>query len=120
MQSMITLFLERLSAPEQLGKPVNVTEWVSYLSYDIMGIVGYGKDFGNLRTSTEHAAVTGLRGAMKVFGVLRQVPWLANFLSHFPGGKGAAGPYDRYCKQLVADKRKVNYPSQTKFLRRPN
>ncbi|KAH7056899.1 putative cytochrome P450 [Macrophomina phaseolina] len=107
MQSMISLFLDRLSAPQQVGKPVDATEWISWLSYDIMGVVGYGKDFGNLRSAHEHAAVKGLREAMISFGVLRQVPWLGNFLAHFPGGEGPMGPFAKYCKDLVAEKRRA-------------
>lgn len=107
MQSIISLFLERIAAPEQVGKPINITELVSWLSYDIMGIIGFGKEFGNLRTTHEHAAVKGLRETMVAFGTLRQLPWLANFLSHFPGGDGAMGPFAKYCHDLVAEKRQA-------------
>ncbi|GME48595.1 Cytochrome P450 [Neofusicoccum parvum] len=106
MQSMISLLLERLSAPELVGKPVNIAEWISWLSYDIMGIVGYGKDFGNLRTGTEHHTVAGMRKAMLGMGTLKPVPWVANFLSHFPGGQGAMGPFSKHAKKLVEEKRK--------------
>lgn len=108
MQSIISLFLQRIAAPDQVGKPINITELVSWLSYDIMGIIGFGKDFGNLRTTHEHAAVKGLRETMVAFGTLRQLPWLANFLSHFPGGDGAMGPFAKYCHDLVAEKRQVS------------
>lgn len=108
MQSMISLLLERLSAPELVGKPVNIAEWISWLSYDIMGIVGYGKDFGNLRTGTEHHTVAGMRKAMLGMGTLKPVPWVANFLSHFPGGQGAMGPFSKHAKKLVEEKRKVS------------
>lgn len=97
-----------MSAPSRLGKPVDVTQWIMWLSYDIMGVVGFGTDFGNLKTSTEHPAVQSLHDAAKFTGYLKSVPWLVNFLGHLPGCDGTLGPFADHARRLVREKRKVS------------
>ncbi|KAF2141924.1 uncharacterized protein K452DRAFT_249623, partial [Aplosporella prunicola CBS 121167] len=105
IHSVVSIFLERIA--ETAGKPTNITEWNSWLSYDIMGIVGYGKDFGNLRNNKEHNAIKLLRESVAVLGFFKQVPWLGNLLVHIPGGLGALEPFTKYCKDLVTEKQQL-------------
>ncbi|OMP88547.1 Cytochrome P450 67 [Diplodia seriata] len=104
MQSTITLFLDRLAEPERVGKPVNITDWISWLGYDIMGVVGFGRDFGCLRNAKGHPAIKTLQDFGFMLGLLKHVPWLGNILTRIPGGGGAMAPYARYCKSLVREK----------------
>ncbi|GME27456.1 Glycoside hydrolase protein [Neofusicoccum parvum] len=106
MQSTITQLLNALSSPERAGKPINVTEWIAYLAYDLMGVVGFGNDFGQLTGGgEEHWAVKALRSQQVFFGYLKPVPWLINAAVNIPGADAAVRPFVDYCKGLVVEKR---------------
>ncbi|KAF9632896.1 putative cytochrome p450 protein [Lasiodiplodia theobromae] len=114
MQDTISLFLNRLGEPQYLGKPVNVTDWISWLGYDIMGVVGFGKDFDCLRKATDHAAIKQMHDFGFALGLLKHVPWLGNVLQRMPGGQAAMEPYARYCRDLVREKMKAVHNSEEK------
>lgn len=110
MQSTITQLLNALSSPERAGKPINVTEWIAYLAYDLMGVVGFGNDFGQLTGGgEEHWAVKALRSQQVFFGYLKPVPWLINAAVNIPGADAAVRPFVDYCKGLVVEKRAVSW-----------
>lgn len=105
MQEIVGTFLSILSRSKE---PVNVTELVAYLSYDLMGAVGFGRDFGQLAGGgVEHWAVKTLRAQQMFFGVLKPIPWLMNAASQIPGADRAVAPFVDYCKGLVSEKMKV-------------
>ncbi|KAK7538241.1 putative cytochrome P450 [Phyllosticta citribraziliensis] len=89
------------------GKPVDATQWFSYFAYDIMGRVGYSRDFGQLLDGAEHDAVEGLRKSQAIFGTLKPVPWVLNFLMAIPGATGEFGRYAAWCRNLVEEKREI-------------
>lgn len=39
---------------------MNVSAWAMFFSFDVMGEVGFGKDFNNLGTGVEHQAIQGI------------------------------------------------------------
>ncbi|KAH7050102.1 putative cytochrome P450 [Macrophomina phaseolina] len=106
MQETISTFLSILS--QSSDKPINVTELMAYLSYDLMGVVGFGKDFGQLAGGgVEHWAVKALRAQQLFFGLLKPIPWLVNAAARIPGADRAVAPFVEYCRGLVAEKRKT-------------
>ncbi|OJD40248.1 cytochrome p450 [Diplodia corticola] len=107
MQSTIGLFLDAIATAGDSGaEAVNVTEWVAYLAYDLMGVVGFGRDFGQLSGGgVEHWAVRALRAQQLFIGVLKPVPWALNALSKIPGADGPVRPFVSYCAGLVKEKR---------------
>ncbi|KKY13964.1 putative cytochrome p450 [Diplodia seriata] len=105
MQETISLFLDRLSEPQFEG-PVNVTDWISWLGYDIMGVVGFGRDFDCLRKASDHAAIKQMHEFGFALGLLKHVPWLGNLLGYLPV-ENAMEPYARYCRDLVREKMKA-------------
>ncbi|GME37966.1 cytochrome p450 [Neofusicoccum parvum] len=107
MQDTISLFLNRLSEEKYCGKPVNVTNWISWLGYDIMGVVGFGRDFDCLRKAIDHPAIKQMHEFGFALGLLKHVPWLGNILGRMPGGQTAMEPYARYCRDLVREKMKT-------------
>ncbi|KAL1642635.1 hypothetical protein SLS58_005406 [Diplodia intermedia] len=95
LQSTIGIFLDAIATAGEGGaKAVNVTDWIAYLAYDLMGVVGFGRDFGQLRGGgVEHWAVRALRAQQLFIGVLKPVPWLLNALSKIPGADGPVRPF---------------------------
>ncbi|KAL1617437.1 hypothetical protein SLS56_010980 [Neofusicoccum ribis] len=113
IQSIVDVFLNQIGQPEKVGKPFDVSERVYWLSYDLMGVIGYSRDFGNLKSSQEHAAVQNLRQAQVMLGYLKPVPWLINIMMSLPGASGAIAPFNEYCSQLVLDRQKALQKEKT-------
>ncbi|EKG18424.1 Cytochrome P450 [Macrophomina phaseolina MS6] len=105
IQSAIGLFLDQIAC--EPGQRINITDWSAMLAYDLMGVVGFGKDFGSIRSGKQSPAIDALRSAMRALGVLFPVPWLINILGHIPGAEGGLQPFAQYCRDVVAEKRKA-------------
>lgn len=86
---------------------MDATTWSMLLSFDIMGEVGFGKDFNNLTTGVEHAAIKGIHDHMAILGVLSHVPWLLNILGSIPGATAAYSGFFKWCADEIESKQKV-------------
>lgn len=91
------------------GQPVDATAWTMYLTFDVMGKVGFGKDYNQLETGQQLPAIQGLHDQMGVLGLLSPLPWLLSFLSAIPGLSGSYGLFMNYCAEQVAEKKKVRW-----------
>ncbi|KAL1635189.1 hypothetical protein SLS56_001943 [Neofusicoccum ribis] len=91
------------------GKPVDITEYMSWFAYDVMGLVGFGRDFGQLRTRGGDSAVQGLREQMKFLAFMKHIPWVINVALYIPGASGMENFVDS-CRQLVVEKKKTWNP----------
>lgn len=80
-----------------------------FLSFDIMGDVGFGKDFDSVASGTEHPAIKGVHDHMAVLGVLSNVPWLLNLLACIPGATAGYAGFFSWCANEIKAKRKVGY-----------
>ncbi|OJD28825.1 cytochrome p450 [Diplodia corticola] len=105
MQATIGLFLDQIACDR--GQRINATQWIAMLTYDLMGVVAFGKDFGSLHATKENPAIKGLRESRRALGVLFPVPWLINMLHNTPGlaNAGAMALFRNYCAGLVEEKR---------------
>lgn len=100
------LFASRID--DNLGKDLDATAWSMFLSFDIMGEVGFTKNFNNLDTGVEHAAIQGVHEHMAVLGVLSHVPWLLNVISRIPGAAAGYSGFFSWCADEIKAKQKVN------------
>lgn len=85
--------------------PLEITQWTMLFSFDIMGLIGLGRDFHGIPTGTLHPAIGALREHMRMLGILAHVPWLLNLLALVPGASGAYAPFFSFCAQQVREKR---------------
>ncbi|PYH85341.1 cytochrome P450 [Aspergillus uvarum CBS 121591] len=90
-----------------LGNTIDATAWSMFVSFDVMGDVGFGKDFGNLTTGVEHPAIKGIHDHMAVLGVLGHVPWFLNLASRFPGATAAYSGFFKWCGDEIERKQKI-------------
>ncbi|OJK03510.1 hypothetical protein ASPACDRAFT_49664 [Aspergillus aculeatus ATCC 16872] len=90
-----------------LGNPIDATAWSMFLSFDVMGDVGFGKNFGNLITGVEHPAIKGIHDHMAILGVLGHVPWFLNLVSRVPGATTAYSDFFKWCGDEIERKQKV-------------
>lgn len=66
------------------GKPINVSRWFSYYSFDVMGDLGFGKSFGMLTTGEAHYFMTKLNEGMLPLGWISPIPWITPVFAQTP------------------------------------
>ncbi|CAG8305603.1 unnamed protein product [Penicillium olsonii] len=89
-----------------LGQPIDASAWAMFLSFDIMGAVGFGKEFNNLGTGIEHPAIKGVHDHMGILGVLGHVPWFLNLASRIPGAASGYSSFFKWCGDEIERKQK--------------
>ncbi len=87
--------------------PVDVTAWSMLYSFDVMGAVGFDKDFNNLASGQEHPAIKGVHDHMTVLGILSNVPWLLNIIGSIPGAAAGYTSFFNWCGNELKEKQKV-------------
>ena len=78
-----------------------------FFSFDVMGEVGFGKDFNNLQSGVEHVAIKGVHSHMTMLGIMSTVPWLLNVLSSIPGAAAGYSDFFSFCSSQIREKHKV-------------
>jgi hypothetical protein len=78
-----------------------------FLTFDMMGLVGFGRDFHQLENAAEHGAISALHGQLALMGLLGSVPWLLSLLGSIPGLTGSYWSFMDYCAQQVEEKKAV-------------
>ena len=102
VRSKVDVFISQLR--ERVGQPLNLTEWTMFLTFDVMGVVGFSKDFKQLEAAKEHSAIKGLHDQMAALGLLAHVPWFLSLLGSIPGLSGSYGLFIDYCHKQVKEK----------------
>jgi hypothetical protein len=96
---------------DQLAKsaavPMNISKWSMFFSFDVMGDVGFGKDFNNLNSGIEHPAIQGVHSHMTMLGIMSTVPWLLNVLGSIPGAAAGYSEFFSFCAGQIREKHKV-------------
>ena len=73
------------SINSSLGRAIDVTKLFGFFSFDVMGDLSFGKQFGMLESEKEHFAVNTLRQGMLALGLFTPAPWLFVILITTPG-----------------------------------
>ncbi|KAF2272859.1 cytochrome P450 67 [Westerdykella ornata] len=79
------------------GEGIDATAWSMLYSFDIMGDVGFSKDFENLSSGTEHPAIKVLHDHVKILATLVTVPWLLNMFASIPGAGSQFAIFFKIC-----------------------
>jgi cytochrome P450 len=66
------------------GKPVNVTDWFNFYSFDVMGDLAWGKSFGMLQHGEKHYFMKSLHADMKNIGLFSHLLWLFPIVKALP------------------------------------
>lgn len=86
---------------------MDATDWSMFLAFDIMGEIGFGKDFRCLADGRQHPAIRGINESMETVSTIGQVPWLLYILSRIPGAAAAYSGFFRLCEDEVENKLQV-------------
>ncbi|KAK7932274.1 hypothetical protein PG985_002986 [Apiospora marii] len=111
VQEAIGLFIDGLITPDSdragTARVVDITNAVSRLTFDVTGIVGFGRSFGATTREGDrpHPALMNLRKAHAVLGSLRFVPWLLSLLLKIPGAGGNFAPFLKLCEDVMNEHR---------------
>ncbi|KAI1391672.1 putative benzoate 4-monooxygenase cytochrome P450 [Hypoxylon trugodes] len=90
---------------------VDGTAWSTYITFDIMGEVGLGEDFGCVSNGEEHGALKDLHSHMYILGILNLIPWLLNAAARLPSSTSGHGSFFSYCYTAVKE-RLENFDSE--------
>ncbi|KAI1660589.1 cytochrome P450 [Daldinia decipiens] len=101
----ITTLVTKLADQVSNKRVLDATAWSMYLTFDVMGEVGFGKDFGCVSSGTNHPAIQSIRDHMHILGVLSHIPWLLNIVGRIPGASKSYRPLFSYCQSQVEKKR---------------
>lgn len=92
---------------KRVGEPLNVTDWANFFGFDLMGDIGFGKEFRSMETGEEHPAIQAIHDHHKILGIMGTLPWLLNLLSSLPGAAAPFGGFFAICREQMALKSKV-------------
>lgn len=104
------------------GKPIDVSTWFYFLSFDVMGDFAFGRSFNMLEGKKWHYAVLMLRRALNLLGPLSSVPWLVQLAFSFPiipivrdWNKMINWCADRMADRISVSSGRINHPHDNAF-----
>ncbi|KAH8891588.1 cytochrome P450 [Thozetella sp. PMI_491] len=94
----IQAMVDKLLSDFATGRPVDVTDRTMCLTFDIIGDLGFSKDFGMLSSGKEHDAIRDLRHVLNLVAVGRMIPWTLNMLNKVPSGRNRVDSFREWCR----------------------
>ena len=67
---------------------VNISVWFQYFAFDVMGELGFGESFNQVRTAKSHFETDFFRHGMSILALVTPVPWLYHLTRSLPGLPG--------------------------------
>lgn len=75
-------FIEQVAA--QNGQPINISQWFNFYSFDVMGDLAFGEDFGMIENGADHWAITLLNDGINPLAYMFPT-WFFRLLTSIPG-----------------------------------
>ncbi|EHK20796.1 uncharacterized protein TRIVIDRAFT_59079 [Trichoderma virens Gv29-8] len=105
IKAKVDLLLSKIA--DRCGQPIDITEYAMFFGFDVMGDIGFSKDFHMLEQESEHPAIKGVHESMLAIGVLGTVPWLLSMISKVPGAAASFSRFTTWCHQELQKKREI-------------
>ena len=67
------------------GSPINITTWFQYFGFDVMGELGFGGSFNQVKNAQPHFETEFLREGMSILATVTPVPWMYHLALSIPG-----------------------------------
>ena len=114
LNRLIDVLFTQLDA--RAGAPIDASKVAVYFAFDVMGTVGFGKDYGMLETFTKHPAVSGVHGSMKMLQLMGQMPWSLRLFTLMPtfGIESFVG-FNKWCAREIDQTIQVSFGDAFKF-----
>ncbi|KAL0253146.1 hypothetical protein SLS55_010599 [Diplodia seriata] len=94
------------------GTTINLTDWISFFAFDVMGRVAYNQEFGMVKGGKGTVTIEGkatsveaLRATMKMYGIFGPVPWFFKMISQI-GLIGEMAIFFQWCHDTMRLKQK--------------
>lgn len=68
----------------KVDKPLNISDWFNYYSFDVMGDLSFGKSFNMLADGKDTYFLKQLHADMKMIGLFSHLTWLFPFSKRIP------------------------------------
>ena len=100
------------------GKPIVISTWFHYFSFDVMGDLEFGKSFNMLRSGKSHYAMKLLHQGLIPLGVLGLIPWLIPVVAAAPLLGAGYRRFILWCSDQIEirQKMKMKVPDITSWL----
>lgn len=72
---------------KRAGEEINITHWIDYYSFDAMGDLSFGKDFGMVKNGRMHPFAAMLGKYMRMLALVSAVPWFKTLYTILPIGR---------------------------------
>ena len=89
------------------GKPINMSKWFNYYSFDVMGDLAWGQSYGMLDSGKQHFAIKLLSEGMDPLA-LNFPPWFFRVLTAIPGLSAGYFKLIGFCNQQLDDRMKLH------------
>ncbi|KAL2820248.1 cytochrome P450 [Aspergillus cavernicola] len=120
-EERVVKFNERLMGriEEFDGKPIDISKWFNFWSFDVMGDLAFGRSFEMLESAQGHWAIDLLNNAQEGAG-FGFPPWFARFMLSIPGARYPFYKFLRFCAEQIENRMAVQgkqpNPDITHFL----
>ncbi|KAI1740506.1 cytochrome P450, partial [Xylaria scruposa] len=101
------LLASRIEILAKGKRPVNVSDWFYWFTFDVMGEFAFARSFSMLQNERWHFAVTLLRNAMGLLGPFSPVPWMAQIAFYVTPWMHIVRDWlqmMKWCKDRMADR----------------
>ena len=113
MNRLSNAFTSRVK--EFKGQPFVVNELIHFLTFDVMGDLGFGKSFNQLETGEIHPGVALIAQWLSFAVYTMQIPWLITTLQYIPGIDDPTLALRAFAKKCLREREQVE-PDQPDIL----
>lgn len=66
----VDLLIEKLSSLAKAGKAINIVQWYTYTTFDLIGDLAYGTSFDGLKEGKQNGWIRNIENMMRLFPIL--------------------------------------------------
>jgi hypothetical protein len=106
MNRLSDLLIQKLSQYD--GQPVVINDWCHFITFDIMGELGFGQSYGQLESGRLHDALDQITKFLRIGVCAIQVPWLVNLVQSIPGLEDPQTLLRKFSARCMDEREKVS------------
>jgi len=106
MNRLSDLLIQKLSQYE--GQPVVINDWCHFITFDIMGELGFGQSYCQLESGRLHNAIDQITKFLRIGVCAIQVPWLVNIVQSIPGLEDPQTLLRKFSERCMDEREKVS------------
>ena len=99
------------------SKDIEITQWAQFFTFDVMGVIAFNKDFGQLEGGAKHFAITAMHVQLQQIGLIGVIPWLLHLLVRIPGLDGTYTIFKKHCIEQIEQRKAVRRHELQRYMR---